>query len=231
MGGSAEGRGPDVFQLLTDRGAQEWQHRVGVVGGSDGSAKGTTRLLEAGGWLIKTDLSRARATPDDLVRDVSALVELARKTRLWHDRKVWFLMRATVGWLPCSACPVLRTVRECEGWDVKSRAWTRMIEIGLEAASRHDVLLDLNPSNFGFHEDPANWLYYLDDECYPTPRMTDFGGRCRCPNPGGARGRVCAVGRVGMPPPAGSGPPLRRCRRPHRVPRRSSRLPSGPELR
>ncbi|MDH5759542.1 MAG: metallophosphatase family protein [Gemmatimonadota bacterium] len=164
-----------LFALMADPKAEEWPDRVGVVGGVDGSAKHTTRLLESSNWVIKTDLAHVAPDPGQLRARSESLVEMAGKTDLWHPKKVWFLMRVADGWLPASACPRLRTLRDVTEWSEKITRWTRMIEMGLETTGKFGIHLDLNPSNFGFEEKGSSRLYYLDDEYYQPHGLVDFG--------------------------------------------------------
>lgn len=176
IGGGSGAADLDLFSLLTDAEAEEWPDRVGVVGARDGSAKSTTRLLESSGWVLKTDLAQAESERATVEHRLSDLAATAARTGFWHPRKQWFLMRVDDAWLPCSACPTLRTLRQLADWDAKVRGWTRMLEMGLETAHRHGVLLDLNPSNFGLEERGGeDRLHYLDDECYPLKGLEDLG--------------------------------------------------------
>lgn len=155
-----------LFELLCDPTAVEWKEKVGVATPADGSAKTTTRLLQSGKWVFKTDVTQKTTEQTALRRQLDQLVNLGRRLDLWHPDKFWFLMQTEQAWLPVSACPRLTTVRQVDNWDLRISWWSRMIALGLEMSLKHGIGLDLNPANFGFEELVAEQLYYLDDEYY-----------------------------------------------------------------
>ncbi len=157
-----------LFELLHLPSAQEWRSKVGVAGKADGSGKATTRLLAADGWVLKTDIARAREGGDELREELERMAALARLTKLWHPTKQWAVMRTSDGYLPLSVCRELRTLRAVTPLSARLDAWTRMLSFGVQTHIERGVGLDLNPSNFGF-ERPDERLYYLDDET--TPRL------------------------------------------------------------
>src|SRR5262245_5912309 len=73
-----------ILQLLSDPTAREWQDKVGVAGPHDGSAKHTTRLLAAGGWVIKTNVAQSCASRDAAFSAASHDRIQAHRLGVWH---------------------------------------------------------------------------------------------------------------------------------------------------
>jgi len=163
----------EVFALLHDPSAVEWQERVGVVGAKDGSAKATTRLLSVGDWVLKTDVAQA-AEREAVLEAMRAQAERARSLGIWHPSKHWFAMRAGEAWLPLTVCRRLVTLRETPSAGARLAHVARMIAVGAGVSRTHAIGLDLNPSNFA-REPGEDHLYYLDDEVYGPLSGRDLG--------------------------------------------------------
>ncbi len=180
LGPSAELDVEQLFELLRSPLASEWRDKVGVIPSSDGSAKSTTRLLCADGWVFKTDTTAVGDRPT-VERSVAKLFSLAARVELWHPDKRWFLLRTEdpEGWWPISVCPRLTTLRAVDGWDEFAPLWARALGFGLERSRLDQVGLDLGPSNFAFEpvshaEGLAGALYYIDDETYSALEFCDL---------------------------------------------------------
>jgi diadenosine tetraphosphatase ApaH/serine/threonine PP2A family protein phosphatase len=164
---------------LCDPAAEEWRDKVGVVGSHEGSAKSSTRLLLASGWVLKTCLDDRGTLLAQRAR-VARLAHLAR-TGLWHPDKRFFLLRAPDAiertedaWLVASACPRMRTLRAIEGGaEARLDAFADALAWGLRVSRESALGLDLNPSNFA--HDEAGTLRYLDDETYPALGPRELG--------------------------------------------------------
>lgn len=166
---------PEVYRLLTTDAAEELRHKVGVVGRADGSAKGSTRLLLAEGWLFKTDEKLRSPHVDALIDSIRRQTELGKRLPLWHPRKFWFVLRTPEGdWLPVSGCPELVTLRSATDWSAMTHAWNQMLRFGIHVSQEHQVGLDMNPANFGADRNIAQRLFYLDDETYPPLHRHDI---------------------------------------------------------
>ncbi|MBX3232610.1 MAG: metallophosphoesterase family protein [Labilithrix sp.] len=171
-----------VFLLLTARDAREWQHKVGVAGRVDGSAKPTTRLLASHGLVLKTNLALLAPSSAELRERLFACRQRGARAGVWHPSKRWALLRTAEGWLPLSVCRELRTLRTLDAIDERLWSWNEMIALALEAERRSGLGLDLNPANFAL-EDGRERLYYLDDELYSqlSPRHVAFAIAARIP--------------------------------------------------
>ncbi|MBX3261295.1 MAG: metallophosphoesterase family protein [Rubrivivax sp.] len=182
VGPSEELDAEALFRLLTAADAREWPHKVGVAGRSEGSAKPTTRLLASRGIVFKTNLAEVSPSREAALARVERARELGARARVWHPSKRWALMRIGDGWLPLTACRELRTLRTIELLADRLRAWTAMLDLGLEVQRRCGLGLDLNPANFAL-EDGREDLHYLDDELYARlePRQLAFAAAARIP--------------------------------------------------
>jgi diadenosine tetraphosphatase ApaH/serine/threonine PP2A family protein phosphatase len=163
-----------AYEHLADAAAAEWQHRVGVVGPVDGSAKSTTRLLSTRGWVMKTRVDQA----DVNIELVKARLEAERtalmRCALAHPDKRWAVMQVEGHWYPLTICPELKTLRQREQLDDRLAGWAQMIQLALDVHARRGCGLDLNPSNFGTTADGA--LSYLDDELYGELTASNVAG-------------------------------------------------------
>jgi len=162
-----------LFALLHDPSAAEWQDKVGVAGPVEGSAKSTTRLMCVNGWVLKTNMDAATTDVDAALEKNRVSAAMCGRVRIWHPDKTWAAYLANDKWLPLSATPELTTLRKLTDKDEKLRSWTAMIEIAVEAGLNYKIGLDLNPSNFG-RLPGSEKLYYLDDEWYPQLRFTEL---------------------------------------------------------
>ena len=145
--------------------ADEWRHKVGVAGPADGSAKPTTRLLAAGGFVLKTRVDHARDTPEAALATFGQARVRGRSARLWHPTKAWAAMRAGGQWYPLTACRELVTLRQLTGRPQRLAAWVEMLRVSADAWRFHGLGLDVNPANFAW-EGSGSRLYYVDDELY-----------------------------------------------------------------
>ena len=170
-GSSAPSKG-ELAALLSDPAAEEWRGKVGVVGGAEGSAKPTARLLCAQGWVLKTNLDQACSDLASAARWVAHAADQASRFPLWHPSKAWLVVRVGAVFHPMSACPRLPVVRAVQGFTERVEAWGRMGAWALEISRRFDVGMDVHPSNFG-EEDGR--LYYLDDELYEGASARSIG--------------------------------------------------------
>jgi diadenosine tetraphosphatase ApaH/serine/threonine PP2A family protein phosphatase len=170
----------DVYRLLTDPEGEEWRDRVGVVGRRDGSGKATTRLLAAGGQVLKTRIDQAAPSLEALRAAVLAERAPGLSTGLWHPAKQWALIEADDAWYPVTIAPELFTLRRLEDPGERMAAWIRMIEIAVRVFDGHGLGLDINPANFGFEPsrgDAATAPYhYIDDETYASLAERDLAG-------------------------------------------------------
>lgn len=152
-----------LFDLLSDPEARELREKVGVAGPLDGSAKSTTRLLSARGWILKTRTDQASASDQAAREGLTRARARGAGEGLWHPDKQWAVFRSGGEWYPLTACPELLTLRQLERWEDRALAWVRMIQASVDYHHAAGRGLDLNPSNFGIdHRSGA--LYYLDDE-------------------------------------------------------------------
>jgi diadenosine tetraphosphatase ApaH/serine/threonine PP2A family protein phosphatase len=162
-----DGDGAEVLlRLLAAEGIEEWRHKVGVVGAADGSAKASTRLVAAQGWVLKTNIEQGAASPEALEQALLGTVRRGLSAGVWHHSKRWFALRSGERWYPVTLCRELATLRRIETFVARTAAWSEMIVMALRIAASHGVGLDLGPANFG--RDAAGELYYLDDELYPA---------------------------------------------------------------
>lgn len=164
-----------VFELLADPGGAEWRHKVGVAGPREGSAKPTTRLFAAQGWVCKLQLDHACAS----VVEARDAVDRARargvNAGIWHPDKVWLVMRAAAEWHPVTLCRELVTLRQLATFDERMRMWTAMLQLSIDVHDTHGLGLDLNPANLAT-ERGGSRLYYLDDELYDRLGARDLAG-------------------------------------------------------
>ena len=163
-----------LFDYLHDPEAVEWKDKVGVTTPADGSAKATARLLKSRGLVFKTDIGQRTSDKAVLRSHLQHLSSLASGLKLWHPEKRWFMMLAGEEWLPVSVCPQLTTIRAIDSLEERLAWWSRMIVMGLKLSEEHGIGLDLNPSNFAFHEPASARLYYLDDEFYAQHNCFDI---------------------------------------------------------
>jgi diadenosine tetraphosphatase ApaH/serine/threonine PP2A family protein phosphatase len=197
--------GGAVCDLLADPDGQEWRDKVGVAGPVDGSAKPTTRLFAARGWVLKTRLDVSFASSTEALEWLARMRSAGAAAGIWHPDKVWACMRAGERWLGLTICPELVTLRQLDRLADRLSAWSEMIELGIDVYSLHGVGLDLNPSNFG-RERGHPGLFYLDEELYPTLDARNVAGviASRLPEEpvgfgGGGGGAGGAWGGLGRP--------------------------------
>ncbi len=169
----AEGSRSLLFELLTSPTATEWRDKVGVLSPLDGSAKLSTRLLECGDWVFKTDTLQALPEIEAPRGQITRLTQQADRVPIWHPSKLFFLFRAEGLWWPTSVCPVLTTVRQLPSEEERLTAYRRILELGIDINLRHDIGLDLNPSNFAT-DSQRRHFYYIDDECYQHHTLIDL---------------------------------------------------------
>ena len=167
---------PDqLYELLSDPDGVEWRDRVGVVGRADGSAKSSTRLLAAQGWVAKTRLDHFCASEEALRRQIIDARSSGIAARLWHPEKHWELVRVAHQWYALTVCPELRTLRQIDDITARMTAWAKMLELAVTVFADHGLGLDLNPANFGTAAGEPR-LYYIDDETYPLLAERDVAG-------------------------------------------------------
>lgn len=165
-----------LLSLLQGPDAVEWRHKVGVTGPVGGSARPTTRLLAARGWVFKTRTDETWETRDEARARVIDTRAAGLLAGLWHHEKVWALARCAGAWRRYTVCPELVTLRQLKTFEERTRAWVEMIQRSIDVYCSTGLGLDLNPSNFGRTEAPSNGLYYLDDEHYLTFSERDLAG-------------------------------------------------------
>ncbi|MEZ5401612.1 MAG: metallophosphoesterase family protein [Bryobacteraceae bacterium] len=186
------GMGPEAgdlaWEILLAPGLREWRDRTGKAGPSNASAKNSLRLAEYGGWVVKTDLAHPFSDLDQLRRQTDRTVALSRNLSLWHPGKHWLLLRqdtldgesAPEYWLSLTLCPCLITLREIDDLAGRMRAWSRMVADSVKLSVRYATGVDVNPSNFGIDNWPAerirsdlapppigsdrDEIYYVDEE-------------------------------------------------------------------
>jgi diadenosine tetraphosphatase ApaH/serine/threonine PP2A family protein phosphatase len=164
-----------VFELLADPRGAAWRHKVGVAGPRDGSAKPSTRLFAAQGWVCKLQLDHACASVVEAREAVAALRGRGVHAGIWHPDKVWLVMRADGAWHPVTLCRELVTLRQLATCDERMRLWTTMLQLSIDVHCTHGLGLDLNPANFAT-EPGGSRLYYLDDELYDRLDARDLAG-------------------------------------------------------
>lgn len=170
-----------LFELLTSPLAEELQHKVGVSGSADGSAKASTRLLATEDWILKTNIQQAEPEAETITRTLSQQIETGRGKPIWHPAKAWFAMMVDNQWYPVTACAKLVTLRELPELGERIKGWSRSIELAARISVDHNIGLDINPANFGL--DPQgqavsvdrNDIYYLDDETYSSLSLLEIG--------------------------------------------------------
>lgn len=167
-----------MLDLLTAPDGAEWRHKVGVAGPVDGSAKPTTRLFAARGWVCKLQLDHACGSASD-ARDAS-IAARARgwHTGLWHPHKVWLVMCVSDAWYPVTLCRELVTLRDLatfNTFEMRSAMWAMMLQLGIDVRQATGLGVDLNPSNFATMQG-AGQLYYVDDEFYDSLDVRDLAG-------------------------------------------------------
>lgn len=154
------------FELLTSPDAEEWRHKVGVVGRLDGSGKATTRLLAVRGWVLKTSVASPEPTREGLRERLELEIARGARAGVWHPSKRWALVGTAAGWLTVVACRELHTLRRVEPVEARVHAWTQMLALGMDVKLRTGLGLDLNPANFALDSELGG-LFYLDEELYP----------------------------------------------------------------
>ncbi len=165
---------PQIYDALISPTAEDWQYKTGVVGATDGSAKTTLRLLCSQNWIFKTHANHSASDFEVVHAALDQSFQLTQKLTVWHPQKVWFTLFYDQLYWPCTATPRLITLRELTQWEDKVNWWTKMLDVGLEIVQAHHIMLDINPSNFGY-EDGSAQLYYLDDEVYQPGELKDIG--------------------------------------------------------
>jgi diadenosine tetraphosphatase ApaH/serine/threonine PP2A family protein phosphatase len=165
VGSSDRWTAASLFALLTSPRAEEWRDRVGVVGAADGSAKPTTRLLAADGWVCKTRVDAACETEAAARRRALVSRAAGLGDGVWHPDKDWAVVRAGGAWFPLTICRRLETLRQLPRLEDRMLAWIDMIQTSVDAHRASGLGLDVNPANFGV-ERRGGRLYYLDDEFY-----------------------------------------------------------------
>lgn len=163
-----------IFSSLTSKDAVEWQDKVGVISPREGSGKASTRLLFSDDLVWKTDTSLCKEDLEEACAWARQMHNLANRLDIWHPQKRWFVLNLPNGALPVSSCPRMETLRAAQSWPEMVYGWGEMLGWSLEIASRLQVSLDMNPSNFAFDESRRR-LYYLDDEHYERFVLADLG--------------------------------------------------------
>jgi diadenosine tetraphosphatase ApaH/serine/threonine PP2A family protein phosphatase len=165
----------EVLGLLTDPGAAEWPHKVGVAGPLDGSAKATTRLLCSRGWVCKTRVDQTFPSAEAAQAWVHDARAGGRRTGVWHPEKVWAVIDKGGAWAPLTICPELLTLRTLQRLDDRLAGWVEMLQLAIDIHQLHGVGLDVNPSNFG-SDRSTDKLHYLDDDLYAGLDERMLGG-------------------------------------------------------
>ena len=165
-----------VFGLLTDPEAEEWRHKVGVAGPVDGSAKSTTRLIAARGWVCKTRMDVVSPTVAEARARAMEARALGLTAGVWHPEKLWAVMRRQDEWFGLTVCRELVTLRQEERVDGRLLAWIHMIQASIDVFRAHQLGLDVNPANFGRQRSGPSRLYYLDDEFYDGFGVRNIAG-------------------------------------------------------
>lgn len=163
----------DLFVYLTDPNAEDWQHKTGVAGNLDGSAKNSLRLLLSRNWVFKTNAEFTAADLKTVHTHLLTQISHAERLPIWHPQKMWFALDDGQYFWPCTAVPRLTTLRDLTTWEEKSYWWLKMFNLGLNSVISHQISLDINPSNFGF-DDRERKLYYLDEEIYTPGEISDI---------------------------------------------------------
>jgi len=164
-----------VLELLADPAAVEWRHKVGVAGPVEGSAKPTTRLLAAGGWVCKLRLDQGYPTAADARAASQSSRERGVGADIWHPDKLWLVMRVDQTWHPATLCRELITLRQLADFPARAAMWTSMLQLTIDVHRLHGLGLDLNPANFATERGGAR-LYYLDEELYPRLEVRELAG-------------------------------------------------------
>lgn len=152
-----------LWRLLMDPAAESWQHKVGVRGLAEGSAKTSTRLLCVRDFVFKTD--RNQSYDSAAAALAKAPVSLQQRLSIWHPAKRWFALASQERWFLVSICPRLYTLRSRPLLNERLEGWLEMYRLGCRVLLEHGLELDLNPANFAA-EPTGGPLWYLDDEVY-----------------------------------------------------------------
>ncbi|MFA7537266.1 MAG: metallophosphoesterase family protein, partial [Desulfuromonadales bacterium] len=163
-----------LLELLVEDRQEQWRHKTGVAGAREGSAKSNLRLVLSGGWVLKSHADLLFASEAEAVAAAENGMALAARLQVWHPRKTCFLVRTEGAWWLCSATPRLTILRELHLWDEKVAGWCAMLHLALRMILAHRILLDINPSNFGY-EVPGEKLFYIDEETYQPGEVRDVG--------------------------------------------------------
>ena len=155
-----------MLDLLADPGGEEWRHKVGVAGPGAGSAKPTTRLFAARGWVLKTRVDHTFTSADAARAALLGARARGRSANVWHPDKVWALVRVKGTHYLLTLCPELLTLRQVEKLEDRLSAWTEMLQASIDVHRLHRLGLDLNPANFARARSGGPRLYYVDDEFY-----------------------------------------------------------------
>jgi len=164
-----------VFDLLVDADGAEWRHKVGVAGPIEGSAKPTTRLFAARGWVCKLQLEHACGSAVEARAACVAARDRGWHAGIWHPDKEWLVMHATGAWYPLTLCRELRTLRQIATFEDRARMWTAMLQLSIDVHHAFGLGLDLNPANFATEREGGT-LFYLDDELYDRLEVRDLAG-------------------------------------------------------
>lgn len=164
----------ELMALLGNSQQEQWRHKTGVVGAQEGSAKHNLRLVLSGGWVLKTHADGLFTTEAEAIGEVCKAMALATRLGVWHPRKTWFVVRTDAAWWACTATPRLTILRELPSWPEKVDGWCAMLHLALRIILAENVLLDINPSNFGY-DGAGDRLYYIDEETYTPGDVRDVG--------------------------------------------------------
>jgi len=155
----------DIVQILNDIHAVEWHDKVGVAGNVDGSAKTTTRLLHSLNCVFKTDTHLCVKSFEECKQFAIDKISIQKKIPIWVYGKTWFILKNETGYWPISITPKLKTIRKISLFN-RLTCWEEMLKITLSVWKQYHILLDFNPSNFGFLPENSSKMFYIDDEIF-----------------------------------------------------------------
>lgn len=112
---------------------------------------------------LRAELSYA---PRDMLRWIELALEKERRLGIHAPSKTWFIAHRATGPVIANATPRLQALHDLGQVDGNTLLplLSKVVEICIRTAARHELRLDEGLSNFG--TDAAGAVYYLDDETY-----------------------------------------------------------------
>lgn len=140
----------------------------------DGSAKNSVKLVFINNLVFKSNIASKNTDIEAVKKEIGRNCSLAKRTRVSHPDKSWFVVKKNDSFYQCSVCPELTTVHNASD-GLFIRHLLEMVKIGITVIKTFELHLDLNPSNFGYLNEDVFRLYYIDDEIYNGGDLRSVG--------------------------------------------------------